>query len=73
MLSINNDINPTNMYMIGDNPPVDIKGANNSGLISILVRTGVFEGSDNDLENPAKYVVNDVKEAAELIINLENI
>ena len=73
MFDINKDIQATNIYMIGDNPPVDIKGANDSSLISILVRTGVFEGSNNDAENPAKFIVNDVKEAVELILNHENI
>jgi ribonucleotide monophosphatase NagD (HAD superfamily) len=61
----------SHFYMIGDNPPVDIKGANDSGWQSILVRTGVFQGQENDLENPAKYVVESVKEAVELIHNLE--
>jgi ribonucleotide monophosphatase NagD (HAD superfamily) len=59
--------------MIGDNPAVDVKGANNSDLVSILVRTGVFEGGENDLENPAKYVVNDVGQAVNLIIGLEGL
>jgi ribonucleotide monophosphatase NagD (HAD superfamily) len=57
--------------MIGDNPPVDIKGANDSGFVSVLVRTGVFNEGENDLENPAKYVVNDVNDAVDLILRLE--
>ena len=32
----------SNFYMIGDNPSSDIRGANDSGWISILVRTGMF-------------------------------
>ncbi len=59
--------------MIGDNPNVDIKGANDSGLISILVRTGVFSGKDNHEKYPAKYVVDDVGEAVKLIEDLEKI
>jgi ribonucleotide monophosphatase NagD (HAD superfamily) len=58
--------------MIGDNPSVDIKGANNFGWNSILVRTGMFQGK-NDEENPAKFVVDNVKDAVELIMNIENI
>ena len=59
--------------MVGDNPAVDIKGANDSGLVSILVRTGVFNGGENDIENPAKFVVKDVFEAVNLITSLESI
>lgn len=63
----------TNHYMIGDNPTVDIQGANNSGFISILVRTGVFDGKDNHEKYPAKYVVDNVGEAVKLIEQLEKI
>lgn len=59
--------------MIGDNPSVDIKGANESGFVSVLVKTGVFQGKENDLENPAKYVVHSVTEAVDLILRLENL
>ena len=60
-------------YMIGDNPNADIKGANQAGWESILVRTGVFQGAENDPTNPAKYVVDDFYEAIKLICKLENI
>ncbi|KRX00688.1 HAD-like domain [Pseudocohnilembus persalinus] len=64
----------SNKYMIGDNPQSDIQGANNTpGWISILVKTGVYHGQDNDPVNPAKYVVSDFKEAVKLICKLENI
>ena len=43
----------TRVYMIGDNPNSDIKGANSQGWISILVKTGVYQGQENDKENPA--------------------
>ena len=59
--------------MIGDNPTVDIQGANLSGFISILVRTGVFSGGVNDLTYPAKYVVDNVGDAVKLIERLEGI
>ena len=62
----------TNIYMIGDNPEVDIKGANDSGFYSLLVRTGVFKGI-NSREYPAKKVVNNIKEATDYILNKEGI
>lgn len=49
-----------NIYMIGDNPKSDIRGANSAGWSSILVRTGVFKG-ENDEEDPAKYVVDNIE------------
>ncbi len=58
--------------MIGDSPVSDIKGANEYGWISILVRTGLFKG-DNDENNPAKYVVDNFKDAVELIFKLEGL
>ena len=45
------------VYAIGDNPLSDIKGANDMGWFSILVRTGCFQSvEDNDRTNPAKLV-----------------
>ncbi|KAK8677287.1 hypothetical protein V6N13_142834 [Hibiscus sabdariffa] len=43
------------LYMIGDNPSVDVKGAQQAGhpWFSILTRTGVFRGKDNHTEFPA--------------------
>ncbi|MBA0566674.1 hypothetical protein Golob_011469, partial [Gossypium lobatum] len=43
------------LYMIGDNPSVDVKGAQQAGhpWFSILTRTGVFQGKDNHAEFPA--------------------
>ncbi|XP_029120274.1 mitochondrial hydrolase YKR070W isoform X1 [Elaeis guineensis] len=43
------------LYMIGDNPKVDINGAMKAGRpwFSILTRTGVFRGKDNDTQFPA--------------------
>ena len=34
----------SNHYMIGDNPKSDIRGANQKGWTSILVRSGIFNG-----------------------------
>ena len=41
-------------------------------LITIYIRTGVFQG-ENDPEDTADYVVDDFYEAAELIMKLEGI
>jgi HAD superfamily hydrolase (TIGR01456 family) len=48
---------PENIYMIGDNPASDIVGGNMYGWNTCLVRTGVFQGGDNDEENPANFGV----------------
>jgi len=54
-----------NCYMIGDNPKSDIAGGNLKGMITILVRTGVFDKNaetsknGNDIEHPATFVVED--------------
>ena len=66
------DISISNFYMIGDNPHADIKGGNDNECETILVRTGVWHGYEdaedgsgrfrleNDAENPATYVVDDM-------------
>lgn len=61
--------------MIGDNPSVDIKGAQQAGRpwFSILTRTGVFRGKENDLEYPADMVVDTVEEAVDFILEKENV
>ncbi len=58
------------VYAIGDNPKSDMRGANAAGehWSSILVRTGIWEGGDNDLEDPADHVVPDVLAAVNLIL-----
>ncbi|KAJ3540354.1 hypothetical protein NM208_g5095 [Fusarium decemcellulare] len=48
---------PENIYMIGDNPASDIIGGNTYGWNTCLVRTGVFQGGDNDENNPANFGV----------------
>ncbi|KAF2016320.1 HAD-superfamily hydrolase [Aaosphaeria arxii CBS 175.79] len=58
MEQIHNDEKlPKNIYMIGDNPASDIVGGNMYGWNTCLVRTGVFQGGDNDEENPASFGV----------------
>ncbi|KAH8682630.1 HAD-like domain-containing protein [Xylariales sp. PMI_506] len=48
---------PENIYMVGDNPASDIIGGNMYGWNTCLVRTGVFQGGDNDEQNPANFGV----------------
>ena len=60
-----------NFYMIGDNPKADIRGANNIGWHSVLTRTGVFKGGENDNEDPATEVVSDFHEAIQKILARE--
>ncbi|XP_028110130.1 uncharacterized CDP-alcohol phosphatidyltransferase class-I family protein C22A12.08c-like [Camellia sinensis] len=61
------------LYMIGDNPSVDIKGAMQAGhpWFSILTRTGVFKGKENHAEHPADLVVDTVEEAVDYIFRKE--
>jgi ribonucleotide monophosphatase NagD (HAD superfamily) len=61
--------------MIGDNPDSDIDGANRRGekWVSILVRTGVFQGGANSDKHAAKYVAQDMEEAVQLIFRLEGL
>ncbi|CAL5334389.1 unnamed protein product [Camellia sinensis] len=63
------------LYMIGDNPSVDIKGAKQAGhpWFSILTRTGVFKGKKNHAEHPADLVVDTVEEAVDYIFRKEGI
>ncbi|KAL3523415.1 hypothetical protein ACH5RR_016249 [Cinchona calisaya] len=61
------------LYMIGDNPSVDIKGASQAGSpwFSILTRTGVFRQRENHAEYPADLVVDTVEQAVEYILERE--
>ncbi|KAH7537345.1 hypothetical protein FEM48_Zijuj03G0082700 [Ziziphus jujuba var. spinosa] len=62
------------LYMIGDNPVVDVKGAKQAGhpWFSILTRTGVFNGNDNHADFPADLVVDTVEEAVDYILKRES-
>ncbi|KAH7304825.1 HAD-like domain-containing protein [Rhexocercosporidium sp. MPI-PUGE-AT-0058] len=63
---------PKNIYMIGDNPQSDIIGGNMYGWNTCLVRTGVFQGGENDEKNPANFgVFNNVLEAVKTAIKKE--
>jgi HAD superfamily hydrolase (TIGR01456 family) len=64
------------VYMVGDNPASDIKGANNyrssrgTQWISILLRTGVYRDGDNDCG--ASVIVDNVEEAVRWAVLQEN-
>lgn len=64
------DVHFDSLFMVGDNPAADIRGANAAGAPwqSVLVRTGVFQGTENDPHDQAKHVVADVGEAVELVL-----
>ncbi|KAM6578761.1 hypothetical protein CsatB_030598 [Cannabis sativa] len=61
------------LYMIGDNPSVDIHGARQAGhpWFSILTRTGVFKGRENHPKFQADLVVDTVEEAIDYILRKE--
>jgi len=61
------------IYMVGDNPKVDINGASKAGhpWSSVLTRTGVFRGKDNDPQFPADVVVDTVEDAINYILEKE--
>ncbi|KAF7054328.1 hypothetical protein CFC21_062028 [Triticum aestivum] len=61
------------IYMIGDNPKVDINGVLKAGppWSSVLTRTGVFRGNDNDPKFPADLVVDTVDDAISCILEKE--
>lgn len=64
------------VYMVGDNPYSDIRGANGYGWESILVKTGVYrhgEGDELKAEFKPKIMVEDVGEAVERIMDKHGI
>jgi HAD superfamily hydrolase (TIGR01456 family) len=63
---------PENIYMVGDNPASDIVGGNLKGWNTCLVRTGVFQGGENDEQNPANFgVFPNVLEAVQTALRKE--
>ena len=52
--------------------PLDIRGANEYGWYSILVRTGNFKGDGNSEKYPAKRVFDDVEQAVHWILGHED-
>ncbi|OEL22082.1 putative CDP-alcohol phosphatidyltransferase class-I family protein C22A12.08c [Dichanthelium oligosanthes] len=68
-----NDCQFSTIYMVGDNPKVDINGASKAGhpWSSVLTRTGVFRGKVNDPHFPADAVVDTVEDAINYILEKE--
>ena len=63
---------PSHVYMVGDNPASDIIGGNMYGWNTCLVRTGVFQGGENDEHNPASFgVFANVLEAVKTAVRKE--
>lgn len=61
----------THLYGFGDNPESDVRGANDNGWHSVLVRTGVFRGpADNCEGDPAHLVCSDVGVGVERVLAL---
>lgn len=58
------------IYMVGDNPTSDIRGANRAGgpWQSVLVRTGIFSQGDNDKNDPGQHVKAGIREAVDLVL-----
>lgn len=64
--------NPKNIYMVGDNPASDIRGANDYGWQSILVKTGVYkEEDDRGLSVVPNFIAIDVLHAVNAAISNE--
>ncbi|ETW01270.1 TIGR01456 family HAD hydrolase [Aphanomyces invadans] len=59
------------IYMVGDNPYTDIKGAKAAGDVwkSVLTKTGMFQGVGNHVEHPADAVVADVGKGLQWILD----
>ncbi|GMH41606.1 hypothetical protein BSKO_09516 [Bryopsis sp. KO-2023] len=59
------------IYMIGDNPAADVRGARNAKhpWVSVLVKTGVFSKDEiNSKEDPADIVADDVLEFVKSVV-----
>eukprot|EP00638_Chattonella_subsalsa_P009869 CAMPEP_0117743924 /NCGR_PEP_ID=MMETSP0947-20121206/6435_1 /TAXON_ID=44440 /ORGANISM="Chattonella subsalsa, Strain CCMP2191" /LENGTH=319 /DNA_ID=CAMNT_0005560739 /DNA_START=232 /DNA_END=1192 /DNA_ORIENTATION=+ len=59
------------IFMIGDNPAADVRGANNAGdrWSSVLVRTGLFEGHHPPTADPPDHIFDCVQSAIVCITN----
>ncbi|MFO0515271.1 MAG: HAD hydrolase-like protein, partial [bacterium] len=67
------NINSKTLYMVGDNPEVDIQGGKNAGIKTILLKTGVHNKPENSTEYAADYFVDDVSKAVDLILKNHNL
>jgi ribonucleotide monophosphatase NagD (HAD superfamily) len=60
------------IFAVGDNPAADVRGANSAGppWVSVLVRTGVFQGPGaNSTSDPAHVAVADALAAVEAALH----
>lgn len=58
------------IYMVGDNPESDIRGANMNGWESVLLRTGVYKDSDwaRTVHRPSAGVHDNVLDAVKYVL-----
>ncbi|KAJ3185469.1 hypothetical protein HDU87_000090 [Geranomyces variabilis] len=62
------------VYMIGDNPESDIRGANANGWVGVLVETGVYKHGDAlDGGRKPAVVVKDVEAAVDWVLEKEGV
>ncbi|GIM10255.1 hypothetical protein Vretimale_14057 [Volvox reticuliferus] len=60
------------IYAVGDNPAADVRGANQAGnpWVSVLVRTGVFQGPGTNCDvDTARVAVDDVAAAVDAALH----
>ena len=63
----------SNIYMLGDNPPGDIVGANLANISSILVQSGVYTADKRSTltgDSVPDFEVANMEEAVKLIMDL---
>lgn len=58
------------LYMVGDSLISDIRGGNENGFKTVLVKTGNYKEGDAINDQP-DYIVQDVLEAVETILSLK--
>ena len=61
---------PNQVVMVGDDVEADVNGALSAGLQSILVQTGKYRTTDDQLiQNASAHIASDIGEAVDLIIS----
>ncbi|CAK9438433.1 uncharacterized protein LODBEIA_P26570 [Lodderomyces beijingensis] len=63
------------IYMVGDNPESDIKGAHDHGWESVLLRTGVYKDEDWDdiIARPSVGVFDNVEDAVKHVLRANGV
>lgn len=59
---------PDHVYMVGDNPYTDIKGAHDHGWRSVLVKTGVYTKQRLTTDHVPDHIAADVLQAVQWIV-----